>query len=71
MRETLDELLKKFILKSNITFYVFNEAENVEDYYDLDELTNYGHYMVNEWCFNCETQTLHISIERELYRYEN
>lgn len=64
MNETLDEFLKHFVGKSKIDyFYITNITDDIEDKYDLDELSDYGRYDVVEWEFNLWENKLFITIE--------
>ena len=53
MKKTLSELLSHFIFKKYIkTIYINNSTDNIADYYSLEELVNYGQYLVDEWEFD-------------------
>ena len=63
MKITLSELLNHFIFKKYIkTIYIDNLTDNIADYYSLEELVNYGHYLVDEWEFDLAQNKLNLKI---------
>ena len=63
MEKTLSELLSHFIFKKYIkTIYINNSTDNIADYYSLEELVNYGQYLVDEWEFDLEQNKLYLKI---------
>ena len=62
-KEVLSELLSHFIFKKYIkTIYINNSTDNIADYYSLEELVNYGQYLVDEWEFDLEQNKLYLKI---------
>lgn len=63
MEITLSELLSHFIFKKYIkTIYIDNLTDNIADYYSLEELVDYGHYLVDEWEFDLAQNKLNLKI---------
>ena len=63
MKITLSELLNHFIFKKYIkTIYIDNLTDNIADYYSLEELVDYGHYLVDEWEFDLAQNKLNLKI---------
>ena len=63
MEKTLSELLSHFIFKKYIkTIYIDNLTDNIADYYSLEELVDYGHYLVDEWEFDLAQNKLNLKI---------
>lgn len=63
MIETLDELLKHFKFKKYIDFfYIKNSTDDIEKYYTLQELIEYGDYRVDDWKFDLEENKLTLEI---------
>ena len=63
MKITLSELLSHFIFKKYIkTIYIDNLTDNIADYYSLEELVDYDHYLVNEWEFDLAQNKLNLKI---------
>lgn len=63
MKITLSELLSHFIFKKYIkTIYIDNLTDNIADYYSLEELVDYSHYLVDEWEFDLAQNKLNLKI---------
>ena len=63
MKKTLSELLSHFKFKKYIkTFYIYNSTDNIADYYSLEELADFSHYLVDEWEFDLEQNKLNLEI---------
>lgn len=63
MKITLSELLSHFIFKKYIkTIYIDNLTDNIADYYSLEELVGYSHYLVDEWEFDLAQNKLNLKI---------
>ena len=63
MKKTLSELLSHFKFKKYIkTFYIYNSTDNIADYYSLEELADFSHYLVDEWEFDLEQNKLYLKI---------
>ena len=71
MKKTLSELLSHFIFKKYIkTIYINNSTDNIADYYSLEELVNYGHYLVDEWEFDILQNKLILEISYDKIKEE-
>ena len=63
MKITLSELLSHFIFKKYIkTIYIDNLTDKIADYYSLEELVDYSHYLVDEWEFDLAQNKLNLKI---------
>ena len=70
MKITLFELLSHFNFREYIkTFYIYNSTDNIADYYSLEQLVDYGQYLVDEWEFDLEQNKLYLKIS--YYKLEN
>lgn len=63
MNETLQELLHHIKGKAYIDIFYVDIVDECADYFTLDELNNYGHYKVNSWELDLETNKLTLEIE--------